>query len=257
MIGIVSLFGASFYSSQELNSANREYSAQESIIAHSSAWISNMDVEFTDKLYVYDPIFGAEDKIDYWDYSSEDPFSLGESGNPLFAAFESKDGDAVYDLLSSVFLAPIEAEQLTFAIAYDNRGLQLYCESSLIIIGTDPCSESASPDYFLNFGSFVRSLESGSSRRVVQISDIDENKPVSINDTLSFALLDESESAVGVIVLGRNVTDSLEIFGENFEVQTALVVGEKALTIGDYYGEERAEDLTLLIRDSLAYVSGF
>ena len=253
MIGIVSLFGASFYSSQELNSANREYSAQESIIAHSSAWISNMDVEFTDKLYVYDPIFGAEDKIDYWDYSSEDPFSLGDTGNPLFKAFESKDGDAVYDLLSSVFLAPIEAEQLTFAIAYDNRGLQLYCESSLIIIGTDPCSESASPDYFLNFGSFVRSLESGSSRRVVQISDIDENKPVSINDTLSFALLDESESAVGVIVLGRNVTDSLEIFGENFEVQTALVVGEKALTIGDYYGEERAEDLTLLIRDSLAY----
>ena len=64
VIGIVSLFGASFYSSQELNSANREYSAQESIIAHSSAWISNMDVEFTDKLYVYDPIFGAEDNID-------------------------------------------------------------------------------------------------------------------------------------------------------------------------------------------------
>jgi serine phosphatase RsbU (regulator of sigma subunit) len=253
MIGIAALFGASFYSSQELNSANREYSAQESIIAHSSAWISNMDVEFTDKLYVYDPIFGAEDKIDYWDYSSEDPFSSGDIGNPLFAAFESKDGDAVYDLLSSVFLAPIEAEQLTFAVAYDNRGLQLYCESSLIIIGTDPCSESASPDYFLNFGAFVRSLESGSSRRVVQISDIDENKPVSINDTLSFALLDESESAVGVIVLGRNVTESLEIFGENFEVQTALVVGDKAITVGDYYGEQRTEDLRLLIRDSIAY----
>mgnify|MGYP006213778477 CR=1 FL=1 len=28
MIGILSLFGASFYSAQELNSANRDYSAQ-------------------------------------------------------------------------------------------------------------------------------------------------------------------------------------------------------------------------------------
>ena len=255
MIGILSLFGASFYSAQELNSANRDYSAQESIIAHSSAWISNMDVEFTDKLYVYDPLYGGEQNVQFWDYSSEDPFLTGDPGNPLFLAFQEKDGDSIYDLLSHVFLGPIESEQLTFAIAYDNRGLQLYCESSLFVIGVDPCSESASPDYFLNFGAFVRSLENGSSRRIVQITDLDEEKPVSINDTLSFALLDESESAVGIIVLGRNVTESLEVFGENFEIQTALVVGGEALTVGDYYEEERAEDLTLLIRDSLSYAN--
>ena len=255
MIGILSLFGASFYSAQELNSANRDYSAQESIIAHSSAWISNMDVEFTDKLYVYDPLYGGEQNVQFWDYSSEDPFLTGDPNNPLFLAFQEKDGDSIYDLLSHVFLGPIESEQLTFAIAYDNRGLQLYCESSLFVIGVDPCSESASPDYFLNFGAFVRSLENGSSRRIVQITDLDEEKPVSINDTLSFALLDESESAVGIIVLGRNVTESLEVFGENFEIQTALVVGGEALTVGDYYEEERAEDLTLLIRDSLSYAN--
>ena len=255
MIGILSLFGASFYSAQELNSANRDYSAQESIIAHSSAWISNMDVEFTDKLYVYDPLYGGEQNVQFWDYSSEDPFLTGDPDNPLFLAFQEKDGDSIYDLLSHVFLGPIESEQLTFAIAYDNRGLQLYCESSLFVIGVDPCSESASPDYFLNFGAFVRSLENGSSRRIVQITDLDEEKPISINDTLSFALLDESESAVGIIVLGRNVTESLEVFGENFEIQTALVVGGEALTVGDYYEEERAEDLTLLIRDSLSYAN--
>jgi serine phosphatase RsbU (regulator of sigma subunit) len=255
MIGIISLFGVSFYSSQELNSANRDYSAQESIIAHSSAWISNMDVEFTDKLFVYDPVDGSEQNLPYWDYSSEDPFRTGDTGNPLFDAIEAKDGDTIYDLLSSVFLDPIDSEQLTFAIAYDNRGLQLYCESTLFVLGVDPCSESASPDYFLNFGSFVRSLENGSSRRVVQITDVDEEKPVSINDTLSFALLDESGSAAGVVVIGRNITESLEIFGENFEVQTALVVGGEALTVGDYYDEERAEDLILLIRDSLSYAN--
>ena len=255
MIGILSLFGASFYSAQELNSANRDYSAQESIIAHSSAWLSNMDVEFTDSLFVYDPLYGAEQNLQYWDYTSEDPFASGHPDNPLFEAFQAKDGDSIYDLLSHVFLGPIESEQLTFAIAYDNRGLQLYCESSLFVIGVDPCSESASPDYFLNFGAFVRSLEDGSSRRIVQITDLDEEKPVSINDTLSFALLDESDSAVGIVVLGRNITESLEVFEENFELQTALVVGDEALTVGDYYDEERSEGLTLLIRDSLLYAN--
>ncbi len=238
---------------QEMNTANREYSAQESIIAHSSAWTSNMDVEFTEKLFVYDPAYGSEENVAFWDYSYDDPFETGELGNPLFRAFERKDGDKIYELLSSVFSGPIEAEQLTFAIAYDKRGLQLYCESSLFVIGVDPCSESASPDYFLNFGSFVRSLGAGSSRRVVKIKDLDEQKPISINDTLSLALIDESDSAIGILVLGRNVTESLEVFGENFEVQTALVVGDQALTVGDYYDEDRTDELTLLIRDSLTF----
>ena len=78
------------------------------------------------------------------------------------------------------------------------------------MIGVDPCSESLrriTPPT-----GAVRLLKNGSSRRIVQITDLDEEKPVSINDTLSFALLDESESAVGIIVLGRNVTESLEVF---------------------------------------------
>jgi hypothetical protein len=253
IFGITLLFGVSFYSTQEINYANREYSAQESIIAHSSAWTSNMDVEFTDKLYVYDPLYGSDQNIAYWDYSSEDPFGAGDLQNPLHIAFVEKDGVKILDLLSSVFLSPIETEQLTFAIAYDNRGLQLYCESSLYVVGIDPCSESASPDYFLNFGAFVRSIEKGPSRRTVLITDVDEEKPVSVNDTYSFALLDESDSAVGVIVLGRNITESLEVFAENFEVETALVVGDQVITVGDYFDEERSEELTLLIRDSILH----
>ena len=98
--GIISLFGVSFYSMQEMNTANREYSAQESIIAHSSAWTSNMDVEFTEKLFVYDPAYGSEENVAFWDYSYDDPFETGELGNPLFRAFERKDGDKIYELLS-------------------------------------------------------------------------------------------------------------------------------------------------------------
>ena len=253
VFGITCLFVASFIASQQLNKANREYSAQESIIAHSSAWTSNMDIEFKDKLLVYDPTAGAYENIPFWDHSSVDPFERGDNSNPLFDALESKNGDAVSDLMSSILANDLEAEQLTFAIAYDNRGLQLYCESGPYVIGVDPCSESASPDYFLNFRAFAKSLQNSSTRKVVTIKDLDEQEPISINDTLSFALTDDGGEVSGVVVLGRNITENLEDFTENFELEAALVIGKEVITIGDYYEEERSEKLKSLIRDSLQY----
>ena len=252
IIGVGLLFLTSFLASQEINRANREYSAQESITAHSSAWISNMDIEFADKLLVFDPVDGTYENVDLWD-PSLDSFGSGGDSNPLFQALESKDGKTVSDLMASIFSDVIESEQLTFAIAYDNRGLQLYCESSLYVIGVDPCAESASPDYFLNFGAFAKSLDKYSSRKVVQIKDLNEEKPLSVNDTLSFALKDETEATIGVIVLGRNIIDSLEMFSENFEVQAAIAVGDKPLTFEDYYDEERNTELNELIADSMAH----
>lgn len=253
VFGITCLFVASFIASQELNKANREYSAQESIIAHSSAWTSNMDIEFKDKLLVYDPTVGAYENTLFWEHSAVDPFERGDNSNPLFDALESKNGDAVTDLMSSIFANDLESEQLTFAVAYDNRGLQLYCESGPYVIGVDPCSESASPDYFLNFRAFAKSLQNSSTRKVVAIKDLDEREPISINDTLSFALTDDGGEVSGIVVLGRNITENLEDFTENFELEAALVVGKEVITIGDYYEEERSEKLNSLIRDSLKY----
>ena len=252
IVGVGFLFLTSFFASQEINKANRKYSAQESITAHSSAWISNMDIEFADKLLVFDPLDGTYENIDLWD-PSVNSFGSGSDSNPLFQALKSKDGKAVSDLMASVFSDVIDSEQLTFAIAYDNRGLQLYCESSLYVVGVDPCAESASPDYFLNFGGFAKSLDKYSSRKVVQIKDLNEEKPLSVNDTLSFALKDEAEATIGVIVLGRNIIDSLEMFAENFEVQAAIAVGDTPLTFEDYYDEEPNTELSELIADSLSH----
>ena len=252
IIGVGFLFLTSFFASQQINKANREYSAQESITAHSSAWISNMDIEFADKLLVFDPSDGTYENVDLWD-PSVDSFGSDGDRNPLFEALKSKDGEAVSDLMASIFSDVIDSEQLTFAIAYDNRGLQLYCESSLYVVGVDPCAESASPDYFLNFGAFAKSLDKYSSRKVVQIKDLDEEKPLSVNDTLSFALKDEAEATIGVVVLGRNIIDSLEMFAENFEVQAAIAVGDSPLTFEDYYDEERNIELSELIVDSMSH----
>jgi serine phosphatase RsbU (regulator of sigma subunit) len=76
---------------------------------------------------------------------------------------------------------------------------------------------------------------------------------LSVNDTLSFALKDETEATIGVIVLGRNIIDSLEMFAENFEVQAAIAVGDTPLTFEDYYDEERSAELNELIADSMSH----
>ena len=253
VLGVLCLFLASIIATQELNRANSEYGAKESIIAQSGAWTSNMDIEFENTLLVYDPVAGSYENMLYWDPSSLDPFETGDDSNPLFTALESKDGDAVYDLMSSIFADDLEVEKITFAIVYDKRGLQLYCESGPYVIGADPCSESASPDYFLNFGAFAKTLQDGSIRKVITIKDLDERQPLSINDTLSFALANERDEVSGIVVLGRNVTERLEDFAETFDLEAALVVGQEAIAVGDYYDEERPEELNALIRSSLGY----
>ncbi|MEK9927921.1 MAG: SpoIIE family protein phosphatase [Halieaceae bacterium] len=254
LAGIACLFLANIYSSSQMNTAHKRYSSDESLTAHSSAWFSNLDTQFVSNLLAYDPMDGSEKNASYWDPSLNE-FDGSTGPNPLFAAITNKNIEVAEELFGRIFSDAIMEELLTFAIAYDRRGLQLYCESSLYLVGVDPCEESAQPDYFLKFGSFVDSLEDGSVRRVTQINDLSGGKPVSINDTLAFALIDENDSIIGLVVVGRNVIDGLEQFSENFEISTAILMGERALTVHDYYDEERPPELNTLIKAGTDYAA--
>jgi len=252
LLGIGGLFLANFYSSVQLNSAYKQYSSEESLTAHSSAWFSNMDTQFVSNLLTFDPLDGSERNASFWD-PGLDAFGATDDTNPLFTAINSKDAETAASLFEQVFSDPIMEEQITFAVAYDKRGLQLYCESSLYLVGVDPCAETAQPDYFLKFGSFVNSLETGSVRRVTKITDLSGEQPVSINDTLAFPLVTLDEEVIGMVVVGRNVIDSLEQFAENFEIESAIAIGEQALTVHDYYEEERPAELNNLVRAGLSH----
>ena len=254
LLGIGILFAANLYSSLQTNSAHGQYSSDESLTAHSSAWFSNMDTQFVSNLLAYDPMDGSERNANFWD-PELDSFEESDGENPLFSAILEKDAETAEGLFEQVFSDAIMEEQITFAIAYDKRGLQLYCESSLYLVGVDPCAESAQPDYFLKFGSFASSLENGSVRRVTQISDLSGEQPVSINDTLAFPLMSTGDDLIAMVVVGRNVIDSLEQFSENFEIETAIAIGEKALTVHDYYEEERSPELNALIRAGLSHAT--
>jgi len=203
-------------------------------------------------LLTFDPLDGSERNASFWD-PGLDAFGATDNTNPLFTAINSKDAETAASLFEQVFSDPIMEEQITFAVAYDKRGLQLYCESSLYLVGVDPCAETAQPDYFLKFGSFVNSLETGSVRRVTKITDLSGEQPVSINDTLAFPLVTLDEEVIGMVVVGRNVIDSLEQFAENFEIESAIAIGEQALTVHDYYEEERPAELNNLVRAGLSH----
>ena len=190
LLGIGGLFLANFYSSVQLNSAYKQYSSEESLTAHSSAWFSNMDTQFVSNLLTFDPLDGSERNANFWE-AGFDAFGGTGDTNPLLASISDKDAETAASLFEQVFSDPIMEDQITFAVAYDDRGLQLYCESSLYVVGVDPCAETAQPDYFLKFGSFVKSLEAGSVRRVTKINDLSGEQPVSINDTLAFPLRTE------------------------------------------------------------------
>ena len=252
LLGIGGLFLANFYSSVQLNAAYKQYSSEESLTAHSSAWFSNMDTQFVSNLLTFDPLDGSERNASFWE-ADTDAFGGTDDTNPLLASISDKDAETAASLFEQVFSDPIMEDQITFAVAYDDRGLQLYCESSLYVVGVDPCAETAQPDYFLKFGSFVKSLEAGSVRRVTRINDLSGEQPVSINDTLAFPLLTEDQDVIAMVVVGRNVIDSLEQFAENFEIESAIAIGEQALTVHDYYEEERPPELNKLIRSGLSH----
>jgi len=261
--GIFLLFGASFYSNQQLKEANAGYNADASLTSYTSAWFGSLDGSYVNNLEVYDPTDGSFANIDYWDFE-KDPYT-GEDTNPLHAAFRIGNAQSVSNFLDEVFLDAIDNETITFVTAYGVNGQRYYCNSSLYLVGVDPCSEDASPDYMDEFDELISAVGRGSTRRISLIADASGELPVSVNDTMVFGLAmpaddasGESQDAsgesqtVGVIILGANIVDGLEMFAENFEVETAIALQDDVITVYDYYEEELPEGLGGLIESDLS-----
>ena len=254
--GILLLFGASFYSTQQLSEANASYNAEASITSYTSAWFGSLDGGYVNNLEVYDPTDGSFSNIDFWDFK-KDPYTDGDT-NPLHTAFRDGDDQSVSDFLDQVFLDAIDNETITFVTAYAADGKLFYCNSSLYLVGADPCSEEASPDYLEDFDELLSAAGRGSTRRISLITDTTGELPVSVNDTMVFGLEVPADSAsgesetVGLIVLGINIVDGLEMFAENFEIETAIAVQDKVITVYDYYEEELPEGLRDLIKSDLS-----
>ena len=60
--GIILLFAASFYASNELSKANGDYNAEASITSYTSAWFGSLDGGYVNNLETFDPILGSFEK---------------------------------------------------------------------------------------------------------------------------------------------------------------------------------------------------
>ena len=126
-------------------------------------------------------------------------------------------------------------------MAYTTTGRQVYCLSGLFLHGADPCGKSARPDFFLSFDSFIRDAIQRPTRNIVRITDITGDKPLSINDSLAFGVLNADEEAVALVVVGKNLVDNLELFSEDFEVRLAVRSNGKSISLDDYYDDGGSE----------------
>ena len=228
-VGIACLFAANFLSFRELNDAHNDYSSQETLVAHSSAWLTDLDTKFVTGLLAFDPLDGSQRNRDFWD-PGIDTFDRSNTTNPLLQALENDQVEKAAQLLSLVFAGPVAESRITYARVYGADGRLIFCESSLYAVGADPCSPNSIPDYSDQFDDFIDSLDDGPRRHVTTIADASQAQPLSVNDTLSFTLPGSSEKPIAIVVIGRNVIESLEQFSENFEIESALAIGDQVIT---------------------------
>ncbi len=229
-----------YVSNQTLNSASQKFTSDSLAQTYSAAWLSASDAQFERSVEQFDPELGAPEITRLWD-PFENAFDDSGEDNPLVAALESDRPDLARGYFDTLFADAVDLEEISFVMAYTTTGRQVYCLSGLFLHGADPCGKSARPDFFLNFDSFIRDAIQRPTRNIVRITDITGDKPLSINDSLSFGVLNAEEEAVALVVVGKNLVDNLELFSEDFEVRLAVRSNGKSISLDDYYDDGGSE----------------
>ena len=238
--GFTVLLTIFYVSNQTLNSASQKFTSDSLAQTYSAAWLSASDAQFERSVEQFDPELGAPEITQLWD-PFENAFDDSGETNPLVAALESERPDLARTYFDTLFADAVDLEEISFVMAYTTTGRQVYCLSGLFLHGADPCGKSARPDFFLNFDSFIRDAIQRPTRNIVRITDITGDKPLSINDSLSFGVLNADEEAVALVVVGKNLVDNLELFSEDFEVRLAVRSNGKIISLDDYYDDGGSE----------------
>lgn len=230
---LVSIFS---FSSNTLTRASDQFTSDSLAQTYSAAWLSASDSQFQRTVERFDPELGAPEIIRLWD-PLDNAFDEDGSDNPLIQALADDRPDIARDYFDQLFMDAVDLEEISFVMAYTVTGRQIYCLSGLFLHGADPCGKSARPDFFLNFDSFLRNAIQRPTRNIVRITDTSGERPLSINDSLSFGVLDANEEAVALVVIGKNLVDNLELFSEDFEVRLAVRSSGQSISLNDYYDD--------------------
>ena len=214
----------------------QEDSSNESLLTlYESAWYQTYNKSF-DVMSKWLPITG--ENASFWDPDSEifldEVRSSNIYTNPLLDTISAdKIGDAQY-LIELFFEEELDYGNLSYVMAYFPSGERIYCGSALDLLGVDPCSPAARPDFFSYLDSFLQDASSRPRQSIVKIKDKNEEQASTLNQALSFPVKVEGET-LAVIALGVDIRKGLEVFEDEFEVRTAINTDSGLISLNDYY----------------------
>jgi signal transduction histidine kinase/CheY-like chemotaxis protein len=214
----------------------QEDSSNESLLTlYESAWYQTYNKSF-DVMSKWLPVTG--ENASFWDPDSEifldEVRSSNIYTNPLLDTISAdRIGDAQY-LIELFFEEELDYGNLSYVMAYFPSGERIYCGSALDLLGVDPCSPAARPDFFSYLDSFLQDASSRPRQSIVKIKDKNEEQASTLNQALSFPVKVEGET-LAVIALGVDIRKGLEVFEDEFEVRTAINTDSGLISLNDYY----------------------
>ena len=214
----------------------QENSSNESLLAlYESAWYQTYNKSF-DVMSKWLPVTGENSS--YWEPDTEifmDEVSPSNNfTNPFLDTISSnRIGDAQY-LIELFFEEELDYGNLSYVMVYFPSGERIYCGSALDLLGIDPCSPNARPDFFSYLDSFLNEASTRPRQSIIKISDKDKEQSSTLNQALSFPVKIEGET-LAVIALGVDIRKGLEVFEDEFEVRTAINTESGLISLNDYY----------------------
>ncbi|MDA9916880.1 response regulator [Gammaproteobacteria bacterium] len=230
------LVAAIFIFSFDYRENIQEDSSNESLLTlYESAWFQTYNKSF-DVMSKWLPVTG--ENASYWEQDSE--IFLDEVApsniftNPLLDTISAdRIGDAQY-LIELFFEEELDYGNLSYVMAYKPSGQRIYCGSALDLLGVDPCSPAARPDFFSYLDSFLKEASARPRQSIVKIKDNEAEQASTVNQALTFPVKVEGET-IAVIALGVDIRKGLEIFEDEFEVRTAINTESGLISLNDYY----------------------
>ena len=214
----------------------QEDSSNESLLTlYESAWYQTYNKSY-DVMSKWEPVTG--ENASFWDPDSEifldEVDSSNNYTNPLLDTISAgRIGDAQY-LIELLFEVDLDEGYLSYVMAYSPSGERIYCGSALDLLGVDPCSPSARPDFFSYLDSFIEEASTRPRASVVKIKDKNKEQESTLNLALSFPINIEGQT-LAVITLGVDIRKGLEVFEDEFEVRSAINTESGLISLNDYY----------------------
>ena len=214
----------------------QEDSSNESLLTlYEAAWYQTYNKSF-DVMSKWLPVTG--ENASFWDPDSEifldEVRSSNNYTNPLLDTISAERiGDAQY-LIELFFEEELDYGNLSYVMAYFPSGERIYCGSALDLLGVDPCSPAARPDFFSYLDSFLKDASSRPRQSIVKINDKNEEQASTLNQALSFPIKVEGKT-LAVMALGVDIRKGLEVFEDEFEVRTAISTDSGLISLNDYY----------------------